>query len=125
MKKKSKLKKPLIVLAIIAVVIILIVVGFRVFLIPKAMATLQSMTAASTEKAEIRDIETVLSSSGTIAPLASYNVTSLVSGEIIAADFEEGDIVTEGQVLYQIATDTLDSNIDDGETGLARAKKGL
>lgn len=123
MKKKSKLKKPLIVLAIIAVVIILIVVGFRVFLIPKAMATLQSMTAASTEKAEIRDIETVLSSSGTIAPLASYNVTSLVSGEIIAADFEEGDIVTEGQVLYQIATDTLDSNIDDGETGLARAKK--
>ncbi len=123
MKKKSKLKKPLIVLAIIAVVIILIVVGFRVFLIPKAMATLQSMTAASTEKAEIRDIETVLSSSGTIAPLASYNVTSLVSGEIIAADFEEGDIVTEGQVLYQIATDTLDSNIDDGETSLARAKK--
>jgi HlyD family secretion protein len=123
MKGKSKLKKFLVVIAIIAVVITLIVVGIRVFLVPKAMATLQSMTAAATANAEIRDIETVLSSSGTIQPIASYNVTTLVSGEIIAADFEEGDTVTEGQVLYQIATDTLDSNIDDSETNLDRAKK--
>lgn len=123
MKKKFKLKKPLIIIAIIVTVIILIVVGIRVFLVPKAMATLQSMTSASTAKAEIRDIETVLSSSGTISPIASYDVTTLVSGEIIAADFEEGDIVTEGQVLYQIATDTLDSNIDDAQTSLTRAKK--
>jgi HlyD family secretion protein len=123
MKSKSKLKKSLIIIAIIAVVIILIVVGFRVFLVPKAMATLQSKTTASTAKAEMKDIETVLSSSGTIAPIASYDVTTLVSGEIIAADFEEGDIVTEGQVLYQIATDTLDSNIDDAQTNLSRAKK--
>lgn len=46
-----------------------------------------------------------LSGSGTLQPADSYTVTTLVSGEILADTFEEGDLVEEGQLLY-----TLDSS---------------
>jgi HlyD family secretion protein len=88
----------------------------------KKMDTEKKVTTA---KVEIRDIQNVLSSSGTISPLHSYEVTTLVEGEVITADFEEGDIVEEGQVLYQIDTDTLDNQMDNANTTLNRAKKNL
>ena len=85
----------------------------------------QENAKITTASVEIRDIENKLSSSGTIEPLNTYNVTTLVEGEIIAANFEEGDLVEEGQVLYQVATDNLDSDIDTAETSVKRAEKNL
>jgi HlyD family secretion protein len=86
---------------------------------------LQEQVEINTASAEVRDIQNVLSSSGTIAPLNTYEVTTLVEGEIIAADFEEGDTVEEGQVLYQVATENLDSEIDTAQTSVDRAEKNL
>ncbi len=85
----------------------------------------QDQAEINTANVEIRDIQNVLSSSGTIAPLNTYEVTTLVQGEIIAADFEEGDMVEEGQVLYQVATENLDSEIDTAQTSVDRAEKNL
>jgi HlyD family secretion protein len=85
----------------------------------------QGQVETNTANVEIRDIQNVLSSSGTIAPLNTYEVTTLVEGEIIAADFEEGDTVEEGQVLYQVATENLDSEIDTAQTSVDRAEKSL
>ncbi|MDF2484598.1 MAG: secretion protein HlyD family protein [Herbinix sp.] len=79
----------------------------------------------TTAKVETRDIQNVLTSSGSIEPLNTYEVTTLVEGEIIAANFEEGDEVAEGQVLYQVATDNLDSDIDTTQTSVDRAEKNL
>ncbi|HHV10576.1 MAG TPA: HlyD family efflux transporter periplasmic adaptor subunit [Clostridiales bacterium] len=123
MKRKPKFLKRALRIGIILAVLAIIILVFRNMAATQMAANLKATSAATTEEAKTRDIETVLSSSGTIKPLASYNVTTLVSGEIIAADFEEGDIVQEGQVLYQIATDNLDSNISSAETTLRRAKK--
>ncbi len=86
---------------------------------------LQEQVEINTASVEIRDIQNVLSSSGTISPLNTYEVTTLVQGEIIAANFEEGDTVEEGQVLYQVATENLDSEIDTAETSVNRAEKNL
>lgn len=80
-------------------------------------------TVASTVKVEQRDIEKLLSSSGTVKPKNTYEVKTLAEGEIIASNFEEGDYVEEGQVLYQIATDTLDNKIETSETAVERARK--
>ncbi len=123
MKRKPKFLKRALRIGIILAVLAIIILVFRNMAATQMAANLKATATATTEEAKTRDIETVLSSSGTIKPLASYNVTTLVSGEIIAADFEEGDIVQEGQVLYQIATDNLDSNISTAETTLHRAKK--
>jgi HlyD family secretion protein len=124
MKKYSKLLKKLLKVGVIlAVLIVAGVIGFKTLLEPKLTVKAGSEETVTTATVEKRDIQNVLSSSGTIQPLASYDVTTLVSGEIIAADFEEGDTVQEGQVLYQIATDNLDSDIDNAETTETRAKK--
>ncbi len=67
---------------------------------------------------ERRDITSELTYSGTLEPADSYTVTSLVSGEILAADFEEGDTVAKDDVLY-----TIDSS--NAETGVERAANSL
>lgn len=122
--KKIKWKKVIKVLIIIVVIIALAGFALNTLVFSKFKKTAQAETV-TTAAVETRDIQNVLSSSGTISPLNSYEITTLVEGEVIAADFEEGDIVEEGQVLYQIDTDNLDSQIDNGQTALDRAKKNL
>lgn len=68
-------------------------------------------------------IQSALSSSGTLAALNTYNITSLVSGEVIAADFEEGDQVEKGDVLFRVDTDSVDEKISSSQTKLERAQK--
>ena len=66
-----------------------------------------------------------LSSSGTISPKDTYSITSLVEGEVIAADFEEGDQVTEGQVLYRIDVSSMESEVTSAANSLTRANNSL
>ncbi len=68
-------------------------------------------------------IQSALSSSGTLAALNTYNITSLVSGEVISADFEEGDQVEKGDVLFRVDTDSVDEKISSSQTKLERAQK--
>lgn len=70
-----------------------------------------------------RDITSELSSSGTISPKDTYDITSLVEGEVIAADFEEGDLVEKGQVLYQIDTSSMESEITSVNNSLTRSQE--
>lgn len=83
---------------------------------------------ASTE-AEAKNTATVtrgnltseLSSSGTISPKDTYSITSLVEGEVILADFEEGDQVEKGQILYQIDVSSMESELTSATNSLERA----
>ena len=49
-----------------------------------------------------QNITSTLSSSGTISPKDTYSITSMSEGEVVQADFEEGDRVEAGQILYRI-----------------------
>ncbi len=96
--------------------------GYQYYFADKVTAS-SAETKAATVKAEKRTITNVLSGSGTIEPLHTYDVTTLVDGKVISADFEVGDTVKKGQVLYQITTDTLDSQIDHADTTFSRANE--
>ncbi|MBE5967712.1 MAG: HlyD family efflux transporter periplasmic adaptor subunit [Lachnospiraceae bacterium] len=114
--------------AILIVVVVIAVVGLAAkFALNRSRAALTYRGNINAESSiapvERRDIETILSSSGTIQPLNTYEVTTLVEGEVIAANFEEGDYIEKGQVLYQIATEELDKHIDTAETNVTRAEK--
>lgn len=106
-------------------ILLIIIVAAAVILLNRFGKTKKDnmATAVVTAAVEKRDIKTVLSSSGTIQPLNTYDVTSLVEGEVISADFEEGDQVKKGDVLYRIATNSLDTKINSAETNLERAEK--
>ncbi|HHX11786.1 MAG TPA: biotin/lipoyl-binding protein, partial [Clostridiales bacterium] len=120
--KKIKWKKLIIWVLIIIGVIVLFNI-FRSRVRTNIQSMLDNRITSTREKVETRDIEMILSSSGTVNPLNTYEITTLVEGEVIAADFEEGDYVKKGQVLYQIATDNLDNQIETSETAVSRAEK--
>lgn len=121
--KKIKWKRVIIIVAILAVVIIIgTVIVNSISSVNKALSAMQ-LGSSTTAKVEMKDIKSLLSSSGMVEPLNTYEVKTLVEGEVIAANFEEGDIVTEGQVLYQISSDKLDNKIENAETAVDRANK--
>ena len=64
-----------------------------------------------------------MSSSGTISPKDTYSITSLVEGEVLSAEFEEGDQVEKGQILYQIDVSSMESELKSANTSLERANK--
>lgn len=107
----------------LVIILVILVVGAKYVLQRFVKNKVGEMEAtAATAMAEKRDIKTTLSSSGTIQPLNTYEVTSLVDGEILKADFEEGDQVEKGDVLYQVATDSVDTKIDSAKTSVERAE---
>ena len=78
----------------------------------------ESRTAQVTRQS----ITSELSSSGTLAAKDTYTITSLVEGEVIAADFEEGDQVEKGQILYQLDPSSIDSELNTASNSVSRAE---
>lgn len=76
-----------------------------------------------TATATVGTLTSELTSSGTISPKDTYTITSLVEGTVLTADFEEGDQVTAGQVLYQIDASSVESDLKSSENSLTRANK--
>ena len=74
-------------------------------------------------KAERRDIVCALTDSGTLEPADSYTVISLVSGEILSAAFETGDVVEEDDVLYRIDSSDTDNSIERSENALSQRRR--
>ena len=128
--KNEKVKKILNILnkkwiKVIAVIVVIIVIANIV--LSRIGGNMQTMSSAvlagSVATVERRDINANISSSGTIDPLDTYSVTTLVSGEVIAADFEEGDQVAKDQVLYQINTDDVNKKIESAQKNIERAQR--
>lgn len=65
-----------------------------------------------------RDLAVEVTGSGAVAPIDSYRVGALVTGEILAADFNVGDWVEKGQVLYEV-------DPGDAQTALRQAELSL
>lgn len=86
---------------------------------PAAADTVQTVNTAMAQR---MDITSSLSSAGTISPKETYNVTSLVSGEVISADFSEGDQVEEGQVLYVIDSSSMETQLSSAQHSVERAQ---
>lgn len=74
-------------------------------------------------KVERRDISESLTGSGTLDPADSYSVMTLVSGEILSADFEEGDVVNKDDVLYSIDSSDAAKNIERAEIALSQSRR--
>ncbi|MEY8352260.1 HlyD family efflux transporter periplasmic adaptor subunit [Lachnospiraceae bacterium 54-53] len=120
-KKGSKSgKKILIILIVILVSLAGAAVAYGMKKSREASAESNSVRTATVTK---RDITSELSSSGTISPKDTYDITSLVEGEVISADFEEGDEVEKGQVLYRIDTSSMESEMTSVNNSLTRAQE--
>lgn len=118
--KKKKGKKLLIVL------ILILIAGTAVFALRKNKQKAAMAAAAGnvqTATAERMDISSELTASSSLSPKDTYEVTSLVEGEVLEALFEEGDVVEKGQVLYVIDASSMDSDLSSAQTSLLRAQE--
>ena len=85
-----------------------------------AAASQQSYVTAAVER---RDITAQITGSGTLEAANSYSVTTLVEGTILTADFEEGDQVEEGTVLYTIDDSDMSSTLEQAEISLNQSQR--
>ena len=118
-KKKRKWVKRL--------VIILVIVALLVFLLSRCVGAGQQLISSAylPYTAEMRDMTVSVSGTGTIEPIQSYKVTTLVSGEILEAPFEEGQTVQKGDVLFRIDARDLESNIEQLQLNVRSAQLAL
>lgn len=121
-RKKRKGKSGRIVIVLI-VVLAALLGGF--FLYKKKTSSQKSQGDQSVSTATVKrtDISSELTASSSLSPKDTYEVTALVEGEVIEANFEEGDVVEKGQVLYRIDASSMDSDLSSAQTSLQRAKE--
>lgn len=121
-RKKRKGKSGRIVIVFI-VVLAALLGGFFLYKKKTSSQKRQGDQSVSTATVKRTDISSELTASSSLSPKDTYEVTSLVEGEVIEANFEEGDVVEKGQVLYRIDASSMDSDLSSAETSLQRAKE--
>lgn len=122
-KGKKGRKKGKKLLVILIAVLVCLAAAAAVYGAKKSKEASAEAKTVKTAKVTKQDITSQLSSSGTISPKDTYDITSLVEGEVVSADFEEGDEVEKGQVLYQIDTSSMESEMTSVNNSLERAQE--
>jgi len=74
-----------------------------------------------TAAVERRTIEVVVSSAGIVEPLATVEVKSKASGEVLELRVETGDLVDEGTLMVRIDPRTVRNRLDQSEAELKAA----
>lgn len=113
--KKKKRRK-----LVLAVLVLAAVVGWFVVR-PFLTAKREIDTGYRDFTAERRDLTVSVSGSGALQPADSYNIIALVQGDILSADFEEGDYVSKDDLLFQIDPSDAQRSIEQAELSLQNA----
>ena len=108
---------------------ILIGVGIALVAIAVVAANLwfrrSDAPTVNVETVQIRDLEAIVSASGTIQPKRFVNMSAVQMGRVTKLSVEEGDRVKAGQFLLQIDPNTLRGTVERGEAAVSAARAGL
>lgn len=118
-KQRTLFKKPWFILGLILILLL------SWFLFPRGKGSAGGGGPSNYiyDTASLDSITSALTDSGTLEPADSYTVISLVSGEILSADFETGDVVNEDDVLFHIDSSDKDSSIERAENALKQRRR--
>lgn len=103
--------------AVVAVAVLAMVV------IPRRSRSASADLAYTQEKLGRRDIVNVYDGSGTINAADSYTVKSLVTGTVLTADFELGDSIEKGDILYTIDISDVENNLASAQLSVEQAQR--
>ena len=115
-KKKKRWIKILVVLAVVAA----IVVGCVANMTKNVNSQLSSSYLVAT--AARQDLTVSVSGTATLQPADSYNVTTLLSGDIVSAPFEEGDLVAKDTLLYTMDSSDAQDSMDRAQISVQQAQ---
>lgn len=109
-------KKRCIAVVVAAAVLVAVIV-------PRKSRSASADLAYTQEKLGRRDIVNVYDGSGTINAADSYTVKSLVTGTVLTADFELGDSIEKGDVLYTIDISDVENNLASAQLSVEQAQR--
>ena len=115
--KSFSKKKKIIIIAIAILALVAIILGISTAKSKTVMAP--SYIEAKVEK---RDITSSITGSAVVNPKDQYSITALVSGDVLTADFEQGDIVEEGDILYEIDASDAQNTIENSDISYQRSQ---
>ena len=107
---------------ILSVIIAVLLVAALVFSLLPGRGGKGEMPDTSEVTVSRMTISQTISGSSVVEANDEYSVTPLAYGEILSADFEEGDIVEKGQVLYEIDSSDALSSIKSSDLSIERAQ---
>ena len=116
---KRFLNKKVIIITAIILVIVIAVLCLRGCSKKPTNANVQKISTAEVTKG---NLTVEITGSGTIEANEQYDVTSLVDGDVLADFFEEGDVLEEGAVMYNIDSKSASNTISRSENNLEKAK---
>ena len=104
--------------------VVCVVIAGGVFLLkPKSASTTAVDPSYLEASPEVRDVSNTLSGTGTLNPANTYTVKSLVEGKVLTGEFEEGDVLDEGTVLYTLDSSDASTNFEKAEIAMQQAQR--
>ena len=120
---EGKTRKPLSKKQIIIIsAAVAVAAAVAVFAVVKKSSKKKSDGETATARVTRGSISRVLEGSGTLEAIDQNEVSALVSGDVTADFFEEGDMVSKDQVLYKIDASSIEKNIDKAQNALSQSK---
>lgn len=113
--EKPKLTKKNII--IVAALFVIVIGASFVFNKVNGSEEADTINTASVSKG---DLTVSIEGSGVIEPIEMYNITSLATGDILQSDFEEGQEVKKGDLLYVVDTKDIDNDIEKAKVSLEK-----
>ena len=117
-KKKRRWKK-----FAVAGMALVVVAGVAWQLLSPSQSAAAADTSYTTAEVTRMDVSSSITGSGTLEAADSYSVSTLLEGTILTADFEEGDQVEEGTVLYTIDSSDAANSLEQAEISLNQAQR--
>lgn len=117
---KSKKGKRWLKILVVLVVVAAIVVGCAARLQKSANSMLAGTYLVAT--ATRQDLTVSVSGTATLEPADSYNVTTLISGEILDSPFEVGDLVDKDALLYAMDSSDAQDSVNRAEISVEQAR---
>ncbi|MBS6622884.1 MAG: efflux RND transporter periplasmic adaptor subunit [Faecalibacterium prausnitzii] len=105
-------------IAVVAAAAVLVAV-----IVPRKSRSASADLAYTQEKLGRRDIVNIYDGSGTINAADSYTVKSLVTGTVLTADFELGDTIQKGDVLYVIDSSDVEGDLESAQLSVSQAQR--
>lgn len=119
--KFSFLKSKKARIVIIAVLVVVIAGSATAFILSqKAKPAVEIIPTDAT--VERKDITSSITGSAVVNPKDQYSITAFVSGDVLSANFEQGDVVKEGDILYRIDSSDAQNSIENADISYERSQ---
>ena len=114
-KRRKWIKRVLVIAAVLALL-------FWIVVRPMLGGTAAAAGAYQTAQVQRQDLTVSVSGSGTVTPIESYQVSALVTGEILESPFEDGDQVEQDQLLYRIDPGSAQTALQQAQLSVQQAQ---